>query len=93
MLYRREPIARMYNVAPFVVDLTVYLTALQLTGFPQEAALEETRIVAPLPGQPARDHSQPVHSMMFGPCALSLSTSSIANNCSPVRTTCDYDSK
>jgi hypothetical protein len=83
----------MYTVASFVVNLTLYLTALQLAGFPQEAALEKSRIVAPLPGQLARDHSQPVHSMLFGPCTRSLSISFIANNSSPVRTTCDNDLK
>jgi hypothetical protein len=83
----------MYTVTSFAVNLTLYLTALQLAGFPQEAALEKSRIVAPLPGQRARDRSQPVHSMLSGPCARSLSMSSVANDSSPVKTSRNYDSK
>ena len=82
----------MYTAASLDVNLTLYLTALQLTGFPEEAALGRSRIVALLPGQPPHDHSQLVHSILFGPCTRSLAFYAfITNNCSPLRTSCDND--
>jgi hypothetical protein len=69
---------------------SLYFAALHLTGFLEEVACGRPQIVGLLYGQPPRDHSQPLHSMLFGPCARSLSEPFITNNSSQARTSCDY---
>jgi hypothetical protein len=57
--------------------MSAYRAVVQLTGFPRDAARKSPSKAVPSPSQLPRDRIQPVqasiHSISFGPCALSRS--------------------